>query len=209
MSELIHKLYIEEYQKAGVYGKIITIPELVEIVVKGEGGNKIIQKILNYFKLSKNELKHIERMGGKYIEPVLGHIEKYPIVKCSDGKEREYEYNPIPPPCVVGFTDVQLFRIDKTGDNKCWPTYHYINYAYMEDILLSKEERSRIVSIRSTLAKEKILGLFKKGFDVINLQLIQENTGLDPYRYDSVLRTLVEEGILKKIDGSYELIKKK
>lgn len=192
MIEIEHKLCKEEYEAAGLYGKIVTIPDLIKIIIDEGNKNEIVKTILNHYKLKNS---------------VLGYKQQSKPVICSDGKKRMYIPSPIKGITIdITSSPVEVLIIGSKDDDKCHSIRRYITYDALEEILLTREERIRVETVRLSLTKEKIMGLFNKGYDRITTNLILNNTGLHSNRYNPALKSLVDQSkILKKESGVYAL----
>ena len=208
IEETEDKLRKEEYTKAGLYGKIVTIPDLIKIITEEGNKNSIVKTILNSYNLKNSVLGYKKWFG---LDIHSDGYEKWAgLTICSDGMKRMYIPSPIKGISIdIISSPIEVLIVDSEDQNKCHSIKRYITYDHLENILLTDEERLKVKTIRLSLNKQRIMKLFKSGYNSITTDVIRSEVGLRSDMFDPALCSLISEKILKEVNGIYVLNKEK
>lgn len=211
MKEETEQLFKEEYKAAGVYGKIVTVPELAQLISSEGDKNPIVRKLVEHSMSKMSESIFSARIFGCN-RIVLGYVHSHDwTVECSDGKKRKYVFCNIKWISIIlkEISEVEVLGVDDKNPDKCYSAEHYLSQENLEYLLLTDEERATVKAVRLALAKEKILSLFKKGLKSINLEIIRKSTGLDSERYILALDGLVNVDKKLRLEGEAYVLREK
>lgn len=206
MEEKTEQRFKEEYKAAGISGKIITIPELAQLIRSEGDKNLIVRKLVEHFASSMSDYVYRHQRCNRI---VLGVYSPDWTVDCSDGKNRNCISMNIREISIIlrETSEVEVFGVDDTIPDKCYSArWYFVLQRDLEEILLTDKERAKLEAVRLVLAKEKILALFKKGYKSVTPEIIKQFTDLESWRYNSALRKLIEEGKIREENDVYYVL---